>query len=866
MGLFRRFVNVFRAESLDRDLADELEFHRQMRVRKAREQGLNREQAQSEAGRRMGKLPAVKEEMRDARVLGWLASSLQDLRHGVTLLRRDAGISALMILVLALGIGGNTAIFTLLKAAFLDPLPYRDADRLVTIMENSGWVPSVSEYNEIRSRSRTLEQIAFAEYVDIQVAGAGEPARVYAARVSASFFPLLGVNPTLGRTFLEEENQPGRTPAVVLSDSFWRSQMGADPSFAGRTLRLDGQPARVVGILPPGFHFDYPTLHIAESVDLYVSYPVNALTPLHPSGSGLGVAVRVIGRLKDGVTLTQASADLRDISQVLTREHPSAFPNPEHDPSLFHFDVFPLRDAIVGSQRSLLWLLLGGAGLVLLLACANTAQLLLARALKRGREVAIRSALGASRLRLIRQFLMEGCVLACCGGAAGLLAAGWIVRILVALLPVRSPLLASAHLDMRALGFTMATSLLSAIVFSLIPAVKGSRSRVSTAEGNRWRHGMIAIEAALSVFLLCGAGLVAQNLWTLISAPTGFDPKNVLAMRLQLPEGQQNAPAARAKIIFPEYLRKVAAIPGVDSAATVTGPPLRPARGGPFQISGVPGSVPAFGSQVSPDYFRTLGIPLLAGRVFRESDAGARITVAILNEEAARRFGLGRNVIGRVLDDPGGPIEIVGMVGNVRTRGQETAPFPEVYLSSLQFSWTNVYLVVHSAIPTGQLVTRVKAAIEAANSDQAVFGVEPMDDWIADSVTEARFDVFLIGAFALLAVAMAAAGMYSVISCLVTQRTGEIAIRMALGSGHRAMVRTVLGATVIWVMAGLTCGLGLGFAARNTIRSLSNSMVAGSAWMYVFVVALFLGVTLAAAYLPLLRASRLDPAAALRCE
>jgi putative ABC transport system permease protein len=866
MGLLRRLVNVFRPRQLDHDFEDELEFHREMRVRKALERGLSQQEVEREAGLRMGNRLVAKEEMRDARVLGWLTSSLQDLRHGVMLLRRDAGISALMILVLALGIGGNAAIFTLLKAAFLDPLPYRDAGRLVTIMENNGWTPSVSEYNEIRARNRSLEQIAFAEYADMQLAGAGDPARVYAARVSASFFPLLGVNPALGRTLLEDENQPGRTPAVMLSDSFWHLQMGADPRVVGRTLRLDGQAALVVGVLPAGFHFDYPTLRIAEPVDIYVSYPIDVSAAFASSGSGRGVAVRVIGRLKDDATVEQASADLRDVARALAREHPAAFPNPQRDPSLFSFMVVPLRDAIVGSQRFLLWLLLGGAGIVLLLACANTAQLLLARSLKRGREVAIRSALGASRVRLIRQFLMEGFVLAACGGVAGLLAARWIVRILVALLPVRSPLLASAHLDLRAMGFTLAASLLSAILFSLIPALKGSRLSATSAEGNRWRHGLIAIEAALSVFLLCGAGLVVQNLWTLLSTPVGFDPKHVSAMRLQLPAAQQNAPAAKAKLVFPEYLRKVAAIPGVDSAATASGPPLRPARAGSFRLFGIPASVAAFTNQVSPDYFRTLGIPILAGRTFGESDAGGRITVAIVSEEAAHRFGLGRDIIGKQIDDPDGPITIVGMAANTRTRRFDITPMPVVYLSSLQFSWTNVYLVVRSAMPPAQVLRDVKAAIGSYNSDQAVFGFQPMDEWIADSVTEPRFDVFLIGAFALLAVAMAAAGMYSVISCLVTQRASEIAIRMALGSSRGALVRTVLAATLVWVAAGLVCGLGLGLAGRNTVRSLSDTVVTGSPWMYVWVTLLFLGVTLAATYLPARRASRLDPAVALRCE
>ena len=803
-----------------------------------------------------------------------------DIRHGFVLLKRELGVSTLIILVLALGIGGNAAIFTLLKAAFLDPLPYRDAGRLVTIIENNGWIPSTAEFVEIRARNRSFEQIAFAEHRDMQLSGSGEPVRVFAARVTASFFPVLGVGASLGRTFLEEENQPGRMPAVILTDAFWRSKLGADPHAVGRTLRLDGQPALVVGVLPPRFHFDYPTLRIPEPVDIYVSYPLERSYPMYSSGSGRGVAVRVLARLRPGVTNAQADADLRSVAAVITHANPSGFPNPQHNPSLFHFVMLPLRDAIVGTQRSLLWLLLGGVAILLLIACANTAQLLLARSLRRGREIAIRAALGASRPRLIRQFLLEGLVLAACGGVVGLLAAGWIVRLLVALLPVRSPLLASAHLDARAIGFTLAISLISALVFAIVPAVKGSRwalgpsltARASGGEGSRWRHAMIAIEAALSVFLLCGAGLVAQNLWTLISTPMGFDPKHVLAMRLKLPAQAENTPDARGRVVFQEYLQKVAAIPGVDSAATVTGPPLRPSRGGPFQIvgekdgSGALRSVLALTSQVSPDYFRALGIPVLAGRTFRDNDAGGKVNVAIVNQEAARRFGLGVNVLGKQLHDPGGLITIVGLVGNVRARGLQTDPFPEVYISSLQFSWANVYLVVRSALPQAQLVKMVKVAIQSSNSDQAVFGVMTMDELIADSVSEPRFDAFLIGAFALLAVAMAAAGMYSVISCLVSQRTSEIAIRMALGATRGAIVRTILGTTTTWVVAGLAGGLGLGLATRSTVRTLSSAAVQGSPWMYLAVVLFFLAMTLLAAYLPVRRGSRLDPAVALRCD
>ena len=332
----------------------------------------------------MGNSSIAKEEMRDARVLGWLASSLQDLRHGVVLLRRDAGVSALIVLVLALGIGGNAAIFTLLEAAFLDPLPYRDARRLVTIMESTGWNPSVSEFVEIRERTRTLDQVAFAEHLDMQLTGTGEPARVFAARVSASFFPLLGVNPSLGRTFFEEENRPGRTPAVILTDAFWRSRTGADPAIVGRSLRLDGQPAEVVGVLPPAFHFDYPTLRIPEPVDIYVSYPLETSGLLSSSGSGKGAPVRVIARMRPGVNLAQAQADLRSIASAIVHDHPTAYRTREGQPGSLVFVTLPLRDAIVGTERSLLWLLLGGVGVLLLIACANAAQLLLARSLERG--------------------------------------------------------------------------------------------------------------------------------------------------------------------------------------------------------------------------------------------------------------------------------------------------------------------------------------------------------------------------------------------------------------------------------------------------------------------------------------------------
>jgi predicted permease len=588
----------------------------------------------------------------------------------------------------------------------------------------------------------------------------------------------------------------------------------------------------------------------------------------------------VLARLQEGVTRDQAASELGSIARALARDFPMQYRTREGGPRSVTFAAVPLRDAIVGAERSLLWLLLGGTGILLLIACANTALLLLARSLRRRREVAIRATLGASRLQLIRQFLLEGVVLAACGGTAGLLVSGWVARLLVGVLPVRSPLLESAHSDARVIGFTLAISLISAVAFTSIPALKGSRgmpgpalsAHLTTGEGNRWRHAMIALEAALSVFLLCGAGLVAQNLRALTSAPMGFDPSHVLVMQLKLPSLQENALDAKARFAFQRYLKKIEAIPGVDSAATVTGPPLHPARRGPTEIVDVTDatgrlrSVIADNHLISPDYFRTLGIPLLAGRAFRDDDVAERPRVAIVNQEFARRFGLGRDVVGKQIFEPGEPFTIVGLVGDVRTRGLRTAPFPEVYLSSLQFDWANVYLFVRSSLPPRQLVNQVKAAIQSSNADQAVFEVATMDELVAQSLTAPRFQVLLIGAFALLAVAMAAAGMYSVISFLVSQRTSEIAIRMALGASRAAIVRTVLGTTSLWVAAGLAGGLSLALAMSTTLRSLTDAQAAGSPAMYAAVVLFFLAVTLVAAYLPARRAARLDPAVALRCE
>jgi putative ABC transport system permease protein len=812
---------------------------------------------------------------------------MRDLLFAWRLLGREADVSALIVLVLALGIGGNSATFTLLKATFLDPLPYRDADRLVVVREDSGWSPSVGEFIEIRKRGRELEQPAFLQLQDMQLTGPDEPVRILAGRVTASFFPLLGVSASKGRTFSAEDNLPGANPVVMVSDGFWHSGMGADPGIIGRTLRLDGKPFQIVGVLPPAFHFDYPTLGVPEPIGVYVAFPLERSYSVRPSGYGGGPTVRMLARMRDGSTFQQAEAELRSIGSALVTENPSEFRRPDGKTMGVSFTIQPLREAIVGAQRPLLWLLSGGVCVLLLIACANTAQLLVARGLRRGREVAIRAALGATRPRLIRQFLMEGLVLAICGGVLGLLLSVWIVRLLVRMLPARSPIFESARVDAWVITFTLGLSVFSALLFAIIPAVKGSMYALGPSlgsraigQGNRWRHGMLALEAALSVFLLCGAGLIGQNLLNLLVTPAGFDGSGVTLMQLALPPQRIEAlppsakPWERTARAFEEYLERVQAIPGVEAAAISTAPPLLPQRGGPTRIVGVPVAgdplgYPALTNMVSPDYFRTLGIPLIAGRAFRDDDAPGREPVVIVNQEFARRAGV-ENPVG-MKEEPGLDAEhptatIIGMVGNVRMRNLDPAPVPETYWSYRQVSLPTTYLAVRSSLPQAQLVNSVKQAIRSSYREQAVFNIRTMDQVFSSSVAQPRFQAALTGAFALLALAMAASGMYTVISYLVSQRTSEIAIRIALGAGRGAIVKTVLGTTSLWVVGGLAAGLGLGLAAGATIRSLTNTVTTGSPLMYAAVLAFFLLVTLLATCQPIRRAIRLDPAVALRSE
>jgi putative ABC transport system permease protein len=880
MSLFRRLLNVFRQKQLDEEFEEELRFHREMSERHSREKGLTAHAAEAEAKRRLGNLTSAKGEMRDARTAQWLSSCIQDLRHGCALLRRDWVLCTLIVTVLALGIGGNAAIFSLFKAAFLDPLPYREADRLVTILaltkSGSNFNPTVGEFVEIRKRTQLIEQISFVQLQDFQITGADEPARILGTRVTASFLPLLGVNMALGRTFEPGENTEGRNHVVILSDDFWRSRMGSDPNILGQTLRLNDEVVTVIGVLPRGFSFDYPTLGFPEPPQIYTPFPMRDSYPIQSAMHGRGTPVRVLGRLRDKIRFEQAAAELKSIGSALAAEYPQEYQSPNVVPSDFAFQTLLLREAVVRAQRPMLQLLLAAVAVLLMIACANTAQLLLARSLRRQKEISIRSALGAGRLRLIRQLFLEGLLLATLGGTAGFVVSHWMTKLLVSLLPIRSPLLETAKPDVQVMVFTIMLSALSAVAFAIIPAIKGSqwtmRSTLNSntiGDGSVWGHVITTIEAALSVFLLCGTTLIALNLWTMISAPEGFNPHDVLIMQVPTATQRQQSIRPIASVAYREYLYKIAAIPEVDAATVATGIPLRPRSGGNVHLVDDPaGSDPqiAWFQSVSADYFRTFQIPLLQGRTFRDDDIVGRPHVAIVNEEFLRQHRIATDPIGRQIEDPDGPITIIGIVGNTRTRVTPPSPEPQVYTSYLQFFSGVPYIAVRSVSNKGQLLNRTKEAIRSSYSDQTVFNVSTMDDVLSRSAAEPRFNTLLIATFALVALSMAAIGMYSVISCLLSQRTREIALRLALGARPRDVLKSVFGRTGIWVFAGLMAGIGLAAAATNTIRYLSNTIVASSPVIYAIAFGIFLGVTLLATWLPFRRAVRIDAVIALRGE
>jgi putative ABC transport system permease protein len=813
---------------------------------------------------------------------------LHDLRYAARMLWRTPGVSLIAVLTLALGIGANTAIFSVVNAVLLRPLPYAHPDRLVLMWEYTTRLPdldrmfvSYPDYLDWRDQNQSFEHLAVFRDGGANLTGGDGPERIQVGEASASIFPILGVPPLVGRGFLPEEDRPGAGLTAVISYGLWQRRFGGDEGLVGQAITLDGEAYTVVGVMPQGFHFPEQT----PPIDVWVPVGLNAASRGFTS-RGNHPGLLALGLLKPGVTFEQARGDMARVMRSISEQHPG----PAGDTVV---RMTTLTEEIVGDVRPALLVLLGGIGFVLLIACVNVANLLLARALGRQREIAIRAALGASRARVIRQLLTESAMLAIVGGVAGLAIAVWGVDFLIAVSPESIPRLAETSVDGTVLAFTAAVSLLTGLAFGLVPALQvsrpdlnealkeGSRGATDGVRRNRVRTALVVTELALALVLLVGAGLMVRSFARLLDVDPGFNPEGVLAATIPLPSAKY--PEDPQQVAFFERVRdRVRALPGVVAAGAVSNPPI---SGGAWQTNyAVEGrEEPDEGAVLftdvvvaSPDYFRVMEIPVRAGRDFSDRDRADGLKVALIDETMARTIFAGEDPIGKRIgidhDDDGNRIwrEIVGVVGHVKHYGLDKASRSQVYVPHAQIPLSDMTLVVRTAGDPAALAPALRAEVLAVDADQPLSYLGPMREVVADSLAQRRFSMALLGIFALVALVLSAVGIYGVMAYAVTQRTHEIGIRMALGAGRGDVIRMVVRHGMALALAGVAAGAGMALVMSRLISGQSASLLfevsPTDPPTFIGVALLLAAVAFLACYLPARRAARVDPMIALRYE
>ncbi|MEK6410274.1 MAG: ABC transporter permease [Acidobacteriota bacterium] len=806
----------------------------------------------------------------------------QDVRYGVRTLRGNFSFTLIAIVALALGIGANTAIFSVVNAVLLRPLPYRDAGRIVAIQEitREGKRIQVTPANFLdwRAQNTVFEHLAAILERTSNLAGTDQAERINLAMTSANFFEVFGAQPQRGRLFLPEDEQAGHPPIVVLGHGLWQRRFGGDPEIVGKSVTLDGKGYTVVGIAPAGFQYPgktdawLPPLRLAPAVN-------DTMDVTRVRGFGFLSAVAL---LKPRVPLGQAQAEMETITAQLREQYPET--------NNRRFDrVVTLHTHLVGDTSTVLWLLLGAVGFVLLIACANVANLMLVRATARQKEIAIRTALGASRLRIIRQLLTESVMLAITGGATGLLLAWWGIDLLTRLLPKDFPRLQDINLDLTVLGSTIVVSLITGIVFGFAPAWQVSRTDVNETlkdnsrgaigggAGNRLRNLFVVAEVALSLVLLVGAGLLFRSFLQLQSVNTGFNPAQVLTIRLS-PSGTNFREDPQYIAYYKQVTERISAIPGVESVGAINTLPLAKGPTAGFRIEGHP-LLPADQwpggnyRNVNPDYFRALNIPVVQGRGFEERDNASAQLVAMINQATADQDFAGENPIGKRInfgnvDSKRQPVwfEIVGVVANVRSIELQEDPLAEVYTASLQDAFVGMSIVIRTTIEPAGLTAAVRQAVQDVDRAQPISDIRTMDNVVSESVTQPRFNLTLLGIFGGIALVLSAAGIYGVMAYTVAQRTHEIGIRVALGAKAPDVLRMILGQGLRLTAIGIVIGL---VGSMLLTRFLSTLLfgVSPTDPLTFAVVALFLmGVALVACFVPARRAANTDPMVALRYE
>src|SRR5215210_1756318 len=885
MSWFTRLRNVFRPARLAEEIDEEVRFHVEMRALDYAAKGLAPQEAEARARRAFGNPLLLRERTRDADVWAGLDTFLQDVRHSFRMLRRSPGFTAAAVVTLALGIGANTAVFSVVNTVLLRPLPYPHPDRLFLLFQlheqaDVGRTRAAPlDFLDWQKRSRSFEAMAGHTGTGFTLSGDGEPELVIGQLVSAELFDVLRVRPLLGRAFRPDENEAGRNQVMLLSHGLWRRRFGGDQAVVGRTIVANGKPYTIVGVMPA--RFDYP----GGRYQLWVPFPLRGV-----NSEGLPINresryLQVVARLKAGVTPEQAQADLQALGRFLSQEYP------ESDRGTT-IDMASLTEETVGPVRPALLLLLAAAGFVLLIACANVTSLLLARASTRRREMAVRSALGAGTSRLVRQLLTETVVLFGSGLAAGLLVAQGILRAVQIAGPRDIPRLEEAALDSHALLFAVAVAGVAALIFGLVPAFQAARAGAAGAGGiggrvvtagprhQRFRSAVIVAEVSVSLVLLTGAGLAVRSFYRLQGVEKGFNPEHAMTFNVVMPPTKyQDAASMRA--FYRSLLGQLGSqLPfeaaGVTTALPLSGQDLENAvalEGAPAAPAGKDGPVAGMRG-VSPGYLEALGIPLRRGRSFTSGDREGSLAVALVNEAFARRYWPNQDPLGKRLseDGPEGPWRtVVGVVADVRHRSLDAAPRPEVLLPYLQLepsfltSWARgLSAVVRSSADPSVVADVIRRGVHTVDPGMPVIELRPMEQLVAESAAQSRFRTLLMGGFALIASALALVGVFGVTSYFVAQRTQEMGVRMALGARSSEILTLVLGRGARLAGLGVLLGLVGAFGLTRWMADLLFEVSPKDPASFLLAAGVLTAAALAACYFPARRAARVDPAIVLR--
>jgi predicted permease len=873
------------------ELNEEIQGHLELAARENVESGLAPRDAQTAARHEFGSIALAEEVTRDMWGGRWFEDLLQDVRCGLRMLGKSPGFAAIAILTLALGIGANSALFSVVNGVLLNPLPYPDPEQVVIVSDKSSnlpetWISYPDFLDWVRDNHSFTSLAAYESLVSFNLLGQGEPERVSGTEVSSMFFPTLGVAPILGRNLSAAEDQLNGPPAVLLSGGFWKTKFGGSPEVLGKAINLDGTDYTVVGVLPENFYFCCENISFRLS-DVYV--PIGADKSPWMQDRKFHPGTYAVGRLKPGITLAQARADMDGMAHNLAATYPDADKDLE-------VAVTPLKEVMVRDIRPFLLVLLAAVGFVLLIACVNVANLLLARSTGRAREFAVRAALGASRGRVIRQLLTESVLLTIAGGTLGLLLASWGTRAALSVLPSTLPRANDVHTDPRVLLFTLAVSLLAGVLFGLAPALKTGQPGLheTLKEGGRGGSGaryrtqgaFVVIETALTVVLLVGAGLSIRTLVGLWSVNPGFDPHNVLSFNVGFPPSVASGDATQIRASFRQLTEKIAAVPGVQSVSLMNAAfPMGDRYDLNFWIDGQPKPITDNGLPLSlwyltgPDYLKVMKIPLVRGRFLTARDDANSPGVCVIDEDFARKYFGNEDPIGKRLnfDLVYKQLEIVGVVGHVKQFGLDenarSLARVEFYASAMQLpdDLTKAFVpftgyIIRTEVSPDAITASIREALRGFDSKAVMFHTETMDNVVARSLASRRFAMILLAVFAALALALSSIGIYGVISYVASQRTNEIGIRISLGAQSSDILKIVLGHGARLSLIGLAVGLVAAAGLTRLMTTILYGVHATDPLTFAVVIIVLTVVALAACYIPARRAMKVDPIVALKYE